>query len=445
MVESLLEIAQQAVEIATKAGATSCDAVVIQSTDMSAGIRHGAPETIERAESRGVGLRVFVGQSTAMLSTSDLSRQAMEKMAATAIAIAKAAPADPYAGLADASQLAKKLPVIETADPFEPSMEQLQQLGRECETAGLEVRGITNSEGADAGYSRQRVALVTSHGFSHSYVSTQSFISCSLIAGENDAMERDYDYITKTFYGDLPSAAFIGQEAARRTLGRLNPRKINSQQAAIFFEPRVAKSLLSAFAGAISGTAIARGTSFLKADMGKKVFAAGIQVIDDPLLPRGLGSHPFDAEGIAASKTEFVTDGVLNSWMLDCRSARQLGMQTTGHAIRGLSSAPHPASTNLYIAAGKQTPDELMRSVKSGFLVTETIGHGTNLITGDFSVGASGYWVENGELAFPVSEVTIAGNLRDMYASFIAANDLVLRTSTNTPTLMVPQMTIAGE
>lgn len=445
MNDSLLEIAQHAVELAAKAGASSADAVVIQSTDMNAGIRHGAPETIERAESRGVGLRVFIGQASAMLSSSDISREAMQKLAETAVAIAKAAPADPYAGLADASQLAKTLPHIETADPFEPSMEQLQQLARDCEQGGLDVAGISNSEGGDAGYSRQRVALVTSHGFAHAYESTQSAISCSLIAGEDDEMERDYDYITKTFFSDLPAAATIGQEAARRTLGRMKPRKINSQQAAIFFEPRVAKSLLSAFAGAISGTSITRGTSFLKGDLGKKIFADGITVIDDPLLPRGLGSHPFDAEGIAAHKTEFVTHGVLNSWMLDCRSARQLKLQTTGHAIRGLSSAPHPASTNLYIAAGTSSPKELLGSVKSGFMVTETIGHGTNLITGDYSVGATGFWVENGEIAYPVSEVTIAGNLRDMYANLIAANDLVFRTSTNTPTLMVPNMTIAGE
>lgn len=442
---SLLDIATQAVALAAKAGATSADAVVIQSTDMNAGIRHGAPETIERAESRGVGLRVFVGQSSAMLSSSDISTEAMASLAETAVAIAKVAPADPFAGLADASQLAKTLPALETADPFEPSMDQLQQLARECEQAGLDVAGIENSEGADAGYSRQRVALVTSHGFAHSYESTQSAISCSLIAGEDEAMERDYDYITKTFFSDLPAASSVGQEAARRTLGRLAPRKISSQQATIFFEPRVAKSLLGAFAGAINGNAITRGTSFLKNDLGKKIFADGITVIDDPLLPRGLGSHPFDAEGIAAKKTEFVTKGVLNSWMLDCRSARQLGLTTTGHAIRGLSSAPHPASTNLYIAAGNVTPKELLASVKHGLMVTETIGHGTNLITGDYSVGATGFWIENGEIAYPVSEVTIAGNLRDMYAHLIAANDLVFRTGTNTPTLMVPQMTIAGE
>lgn len=445
MSAALLDMAQHAVELATKAGATSADAVVLESTELATGIRHGAPETIERAESRGVGLRVFIGQSTAILSSSDTSRAALQRLAEHAVAIAKVAPADPYAGLADASQLATTIPALDMADAYEPSMEELQALARECEEAGQSVSGITNSEGADAGFTRQRVALVTSHGFAQSYESTQSAISIALIAGEDDEMERDYDYASKAFFSDLPSAASIGIKAAERTLARMNPRKVTSQQAAIFFEPREAKSLLSAFAGAISGTTVARGTSFLKSEMGNQIFADGITVIDDPLIPRGSGSHPFDAEGIAARKTEFVTHGVLNSWMLDCRSARQLGLQTTGHALRGLSSAPQPASTNLYIAPGKETPEALMKAIGTGFYVTETIGHGTNLITGDYSVGATGFWIENGEIAYPVSEVTIAGNLREMYATLVAANDLVFRSSTNTPTLLVPRMTIAGE
>ncbi len=445
MSQELLDTAQHAVELAIKAGATSADAVVLQSTEMSTGIRHGSPETIERAESRGVGLRVFIGQSTSILSSSDISRDALQKLAEHAIAIAKAAPPDPYAGLADVSQLATSIASLDMSDPYEPSMEQLQQLARDCEAAGKDVAGITNSEGADAGFTRQSIALVTSHGFAQGYESTQSAISCALIAGEDDEMERDYDYAAKAFFSDLPTPESIGIATAKRTLARLNPRKVNSQQAAIFFEPREAKALLSAFAGAISGTTVARGTSFLKNDMGKKIFADGITVIDDPLIPRGNGSHPFDAEGIQAKKTEFVTNGVLNSWMLDCRSARQLGLQTTGHAIRGLSSAPHPASTNLYIAPGKESPEALMKAIGTGFYITETIGHGTNLITGDYSVGATGFWIENGELAYAVSEVTIAGNLREMYATLVAANDLVFRSSTNTPTLLVPRMTIAGE
>ena len=445
MADALLTLAEQAVALATNAGASSADAIVLQSTDLTTGIRKGAPETIERAESRGLGLRVFCGQSSAMLSSSDLSANALQRLAENAVAIARAAPPDPYAGLADAALLANSLPAVDTADGFEPSMEQLQQLASDCEEAGRAIPGITNSEGADAGHSRQQVSLVTSHGFAHGYTSTQSALSCSLIAGQGDGMERDYDYRSTVFFRDLPAPESIGREAARRTLARLNPRKIASTQAAVLFEPRVAKQLLSAFAQAISGTAVARGTSFLKNDLGKKIFADAINIVDDPLLPRGLGSHPFDAEGIAAAKTEFVTGGVLNSWLLDCRSARQLGMQTTGHAVRGLSSPPHPASTNLYIAAGQQSSRALMASMGTGLLVTETIGHGTNLITGDYSVGAGGYWIEHGEPAYPVSEITIAGNLRDMYAMMVAADDLEFRGSTNTPSLLVPRMTIAGE
>lgn len=444
MAEDVLDYAAQAVSLAQQAGATSADAIVISSVDLNAGIRHGQPETIERAESRGLGLRVFVDQRFATLSTSDLSAESMQRIAEAAVAIARTATPDPFAGLATASQLAEVIPRLESADPFEPDMEMLQRLARDCEAAGREVAGITNSEGADAAYGRQEVALVTSHGFAHRYTSTHAMISCSLIAGKGETMERDYDYITKTFFSDLPAPETIGQQAAERTLARLNPRKIGSQQAPVFFDPRVSKSLLGALAGAISGSAITRGTSFLKNDLGKPIFADGITITDDPLLPRGLGSHPFDAEGIAAQKRHFVENGVLQSWVLDCRNARQLGMETTGHAQRGLASAPHPATTNFFMQPGSLTPQQLLASVPHGLYVTETIGHGTNLITGDYSVGASGFWVENGQMAYPVSEITIAGNLRDMFAQLVPANDLNFRYSTNAPTLLVPALTIAG-
>jgi PmbA protein len=444
MADALIDLAAQAVALAQKAGATSADAIVMDSTDMNAGIRSGQPETIERAESRGVGLRVFVGQSSATLSSSDTSAEALQKLADTAVAIARVAPSDPYAGLADAALLAKEIPTVECAEDYEPTMAQLQTLARTCEEAGRAVAGITNSEGADASFGRQRVALVTSHGFAHSYHSTHHSLSCSLIAGTGDDMERDYDYITKTFHTDLPAPESIGAEAARRTLARMNPRKLSSMQLPIFFDPRCGKQLLSAFSGAISGNAIARGTSFLKGDLHKQIFSDAITIIDDPLLPRGLASHPFDAEGLAARKTTFVQNGVLQSWLLDSRSARQLNMQPTGHALRGLSSAPYPSATNISIAAGNQSRAALLASVKNGLYVTETIGHGTNLITGDYSVGASGFWVENGELTYPVSEVTIAGNLRDIYASLIVADDLEFRFGTNVPTVLVPTMTLAG-
>ena len=440
----VLDLGAQALERAKACGAESADVLVIAASDLTAGVRQGIPETIERAESTGIGLRVFIGQSFATLSTSDMRADAIARLAEQATAIARAASPDPHAGLADASQLATHIANIDGEDPFEPSMEMLQRLARDCEEAGRSVAGITNSEGADASVGQQRVALLTSHGFAQSYGSTHAMLSCSLIAGTGEHMERDYDYRTTVYFSDLPSAEHIGSEAARRTLARLNPRKISSQSLPVFFEPRAGRQLLSAFAGAISGSAITRGTSFLKQDLGNQIFADSIRIVDDPLLPRGLGSHPFDAEGIAAQQRSIVEAGVLQSWLLDCRSARQLGMQTTGHALRGLASAPYPAATNFYIEAGTHTPQDLFASVPCGLLITETIGHGANLITGDYSVGANGFWVEGGQVQYPVSEITIAGNLREMYGSMVAANDLEFRSATNVPTLMVPRMTVAG-
>jgi PmbA protein len=441
---ALIDACQQAIALAKKHGATSADAIVIDSTDLSCGIRNGAPETIERAESCGIGLRAFIGQSSAVLSSSDMGAESLARTAENVVAMAKIAPPDPYAGLADPALLAKSIPAMELADPHEPSMKDLQGMARACEEAGRSVNGITNSEGGETGYSRYTIALVTSHGFAQHYEATHYSVACSLIAGEGERMQRDYDYTTSVFLADMQRPETIGRNAAKRTLDRLNPRKIPSQQAAIFFEPRVGKSLLGAFGRAISGSAVARKTSFLKDSMGMQIFHSGIEVIDDPLLPRGLGSSPFDAEGIAAKKQQLIQNGVLQQWLLDVRSANQLGLTTTGHASRGLSDASHPASTNLYIAPSKQTPDELFASVPNGLLVTETIGSGTNLITGDYSVGASGFWMENGKPMFPVSEITIAGNLKDMFASMRVGNDLEFRYSTNVPTIMIPQMTIAG-
>lgn len=440
----LLDYAARAVDLARRAGATSSDALAIDSADMNASIRHGVPETIERAESRGIGLRVFVGQSSANLSTSELSDAALTELAEKAVAIARVAPADPFAGLADASLLATDTPDLDLADSSEPSMEALQQRARETETIGRDAAGITNSEGADAGFGRTRVALATSTGFTGSYRLTRHSLSVSLIAGTGERMQRDYDYTVTTHASDLASPEAVGREAARRTLERLDPRKVDSQQAPVFFEPRVARSLLSAFAGAISGASVARGTSFLKDALGSPVFAEGITITDDPLRPRGLASHGWDAEGVAARPRALVDRGVLTTWLLDCRSARQLGLATTGHASRGLSGPPHPASTNLYIEPGAATPQQLLQQFGSGLYVTETIGHGTNLLTGDFSVGASGFWIEGGARAYPVSEVTIAGNLRDMFRTLVAANDLQFIYATNAPTLVVPSMTIAG-
>lgn len=443
MEKQLLNYAESAIAVAKKAGADAADAIAVTHADLSASVRNGKPEGIEQAESSGVGLRVFVGHSSATLSTSDLSPAALSSLAERAVAIARVAPADPFAALADSALLAKHFQTLESDDTM-PDMTQLQTLARAAEEAGRSVAGITNSEGSDASAGMSQVALVTSHGFSGGYRNSRYSISTSLIAGEGEHMQRDYDYASVTHASDLPSAESIGKHAAERTLARMHPRKIASQTATVYFEPRVGRSLLAAFAGAISGTAITRGTSFLKDALGKPVFANTLRVTDDPLRPRGLASRPFDLEGVTVHPRDFIADGVLTSWVLDTRSANQLGLQTTGHAYRSLASAPSPSTTNFYMHAGDKTPEALMRELGDGFYVTETIGHGTNLITGDYSLGASGFWIENGARAYPVSEVTIAGNLHDIFASLIPANDLEFRYATNTPTLAVPRMTIAG-
>ncbi|OYW13793.1 MAG: modulator protein [Rhodospirillales bacterium 12-54-5] len=440
----LMTLAEQALAYAKAAGATAADVMVVRSVQANAGIRNGTPETIERAESRGLGLRVFVGESSASISTSELKPTSLRDVAEKAVAIAKVAPADPFASLADASLLARQFVDLDLADAVEPTMADLQKTARAIENAGRTAPGITNSEGADAGYSSSHVTLATSHGFSGSYAVTHHSISVSLIAGAGDKMERDYDYATTTHLVDLPSLESIGEAAAKRTLARLNPRKIPSQTAPVFFEPRAGRQLLGALAGAISGAAIARGTSFLKSDLGAAIFSDAITIIDDPLRKRGLGSHPFDAEGVAVSARNIIDAGTLTSWLLDTRSAKQLGLTSTGHASRGLGGAPHPSTSNFYMKPGTKTPQQLFSELGSGLLVTDTIGHGANLITGDYSIGASGFWVEKGVVQYPVSEITIAGNLRAMFKTLIAANDLSFRYATNVPTIAIPAMTIAG-
>ncbi len=441
---TLIRRAGETVALARKAGADAADALALASADISTSIRHGKPESIEQAESSAIGLRVFVGESSATLSTSEFSTDALATLAKNAVAIARVAPADPFAKLAEASLISHDFKPLEAADLTMPDISELQAHARRAEEAGLAVKGITNSQGGDASASTHHLALVTSHGFSGAYNTSRYAISAAFIAGDGEAMQRDYDYAMTTHYSDLASPEAIGAAAAERTITRLNPRKLPSQQATIYFEPRVGRQFLSAFASAISGSSITRGTSFLKDALNTRIFAKNIRITDDPLLRRGLASRAFDAEGIAGKAMDFVDHGALTSWILDTRSANQLGMKTTGHASRGLASAPHPSASNLYLHNGSHSPAVLFKELGDGFYVTETIGHGTNLITGDFSVGASGFWLEGGERAYPVSEVTIAGNLRDIFASLIPANDLTFKYGTNVPTLAVPRMTIAG-
>ncbi len=429
-------------------GADQGDAVMFESTDVTISRRLRKPEALERSESSALGLRVFTGKKQAIVSSTDLNWEALKELAERAVAMARSSTEDPDACLAPEERLAREIPDLDLYDKNEPTEAWLMQQAEEAEDAALATKGITNSEGADANYSAYSITLTTApaegEGFTGGYRSSSYSFSVSVLAGEGTQMERDYDYAHTRHRADLPGAASIGKHAAERALRRLHPRKVATCQAPIIFDPRVSKGLVGYFASAISGSSIARGTSFLKDSMGKAVFAANVSIIDNPHRIRGLGSKPFDGEGVRNERKALIEKGVLQSWLLDMRSANKLGLATTGHAARGTSSPPSPSSTNLYMEAGQCSPQELMGDIQSGFYVTEVFGMGVSLITGDYSQGASGFWIENGELAYPVSEVTIAGNLGEMFARAIPANDLSFRYSTNCPTLRVDGMTVAG-
>ncbi len=439
-----IDLVTDLLQKARAAGADAADALFAEGIALAHAQRLGKIDKLERSEGQDLGLRVFVGQRQAIVSTTDLSADSLNQLVDRAVAMARAVPADEFVGIADPDQLATTFPDLDLVADDEPATEVLIARARDAEEAALAVEGITNSEGAEAGWSRSTVTLAASNGFTGGYAVSRHSVSVVPLAGEGTAMERDYDYDTAVYAEDLMDPAEIGRRAAARTLARLNARKVATARVPVVFDKRVAGSLIGHLAGAVNGAAVARGTSFLKDKMGEPVFTAGLSIIDDPHRKRGLASKPFDGEGIANRKREIVADGRLMTWFLDLRSARQLGLETTGHASRGTSSPPSPSSTNLYLPAGTTTPEELMQAVGTGFLVRELIGFGVNLITGDYSRGASGHWIENGVPAYPVSEVTIAGNLADMFMQISPADDLEFRGATNAPTLRVDGMTVAG-
>jgi len=412
---------------------------------MSVSYRLGKLEDVERSESQDLGLRVFIGKHQAAVASTDLSPRALDALAERAVAMAKTTPEDKYCGLAPRELLAKSWPELDLSDGQEPSSTQLVDFAQACEAAALAVPGITNSEGANAGWGKGAVALVTSEGFAGAYASTSTSISTSVIAGEGTHMERDYDFTSAHYLSDLDDPVAVGKNAASRTLRRLNPRKVKSQAVPVVFDPQVANGLVGHLAGAISGPSIARGTSFLKDKMGQQIFARGIKIVDDPHMKRGMRSKPFDGEGVVNRVWNLVEDGVLKTWLLDSASARQLGLTTTGHAARGTGGPPSPSVTNLYLAPGSQTPEELLSGIGEGFYVTELIGMGVNGITGDYSRGASGFWIENGKRTYPVSEVTIAGHLFDIFRSLTPANDLEFKYGINAPTVRLEGLTVAGQ
>lgn len=439
-----LQMLDDTIRAAKAAGADAADALFVENVSASVSYRLGKLEDVERAESHDLGLRVFVGQRIAFVSSTDFSRDSLAQLPGRAVAMARLAPEDKYAGLAPRERLAKTFPALDIEDANEPPAETLVEWARAAEGAAMAVPGVTNSEGGGASFSRTGVALATSEGFFGRYAGTSSGIGVAVLAGEGTGMERDYDHAATRHASDLDKPEAIGRSAGERTVKRLNPRKVKSQSVPIVYDPRVSSGLVGHLAGAISGGSIARGVSFLKDMMGKAVFAPTINIIDDPHRVRGLRSKPFDGEGVANRRWSLIEDGVLKTWILDCASARQLGLETTGHAARGTGGPPAPSVTNLYMAAGTLSPKALIADIKQGLYITEVIGMGVNGVTGDYSRGAAGFWIENGEIAYPVAEITVAGNLKDMFAHLTAADDLEFKHGTNAPTVRIEGMTVAG-
>ena len=429
---------------ARRLGADAADAVLVSGRSLEAGCRLGEPEELVRAESRSLGLRVFVGERQAIVSTTDLAESALGQLAERAIAMARSVPEDPYTGLADPALLARDWPSLDLADEGEPDAEGLMARALEAEDAARAVAGVTNSEGAGAGWGRREATLATSGGFAGGYATSSYSVSAAALAGEGTAMERDYEWSSAVHEADLDEPAAVGRRAGERAVRRLGARKARSGQVPVVYDPRIAGGLLSHLAGAISGPAIARGTSFLKDALETGLFAPGTTVIDDPHRARGLRSRPFDGEGVAMARRPVVADGVLQTWLLDSRSARQLGLVSTGHAVRGTSAPPMPAASNLWLEPGPESVDALIGGVESGLYVTELIGMGVNLVTGDYSRGAAGFWIEQGEIAYPVSEVTVAGSLKDMFRHLTPASDLVFRYGIDSPTVRIDGLTVAG-
>ena len=438
-----LALLSDLIAAARAAGADAADAVLVAGTSVSVACRLGRTEQVERAEGRDLGLRVFLGQRAAMVSATSVDPAGFAALAARAVAMARVVPEDPFAGLAETA--APPEPVaLDLDDPAEPEVAALTARALAAEAAALAVPGVTNSEGAEAGFGRTESFLVTSAGFAGRAVRTGHSVSAAVLAGAGTAMQRDYDHHGTVWLEDLDPPEAIGRSAGERAVARLNPTRPKTAAVPVVYAPRVAGSLLGHLAGAINGASVARGTSFLKDRMGERLFAPGVRILDDPRRVRGLRSRGFDGEGTPTAARALVEDGVLTSWLLDGRSARQLGLRSTGHAARGTGGPSGPAASNLYLAAGAVSPAALMADIGFGLYVTELIGMGVNPITGDYSRGAAGFLIRDGKLAEPVAEITIAGNLPAMFAALRAADDLVFRRGTDAPTVRVEAMTMAG-
>jgi len=434
------------VDLARRAGADAADTVYIADGSESVQVRLGKLEDVERSESEHIGLRVFVGRRSATIGSSDLGDAALTELAARALDMARAAPEDPYAGLAPEELLLKgALPELDIAEGAEPSPQALRAMAEAAEDAARAVAGVTNSEGAGASAGEALVALATSHGFAGAYRGTSRSISASVIAGEGADMQRDYAWRSTRHGEDLPGPEEIGRQAGERAVARLNPARLPSGPMPVVFDPRVGGSLIGHLVGAMTGSAIARRASFLLGRLEEELFDPALVIADDPHRPRGLRSKPFDGEGLPTAPRNLVEGGRLTGWLMEAASARQLGLLPTGHASRGVSGAPGASASNLHVAASSVSVKELIADIKDGVYVTELIGHGVNGVTGDYSRGASGRRIINGELAGPVAEFTVAGNLIPMLRALTPADDLEWHRPINVPTLRVDGMVVAGD
>lgn len=444
-----LDLAQRAVDLALKAGAAKADAVVLESSDTSTSLRLGKLESVERSESKDIGIRVFLdskeGYKTAIISTNDLLDKNIKKTVDSAIGIAELAPADDSIGIANKSDLCKNFQDLELyQNNHNTKVEELNDWAKEAEDAALSVEGVTNSEGAQASFGESEFAFVTSNGFAHQYKTSGFSISASVIAGNGADMETDYDYSYVRNKSDLAIPKEVGKSAGTLAVSKLNPRKIRTQKLPVIYDTKISKSLLANLASSINAQAIVKESSFLTNYLNEQIFPKNINIIDNPLIKRGLSSQPFDAEGLEGKEMYLVENGILKNWILDLMTAKKLGLKSNARASRGIGSHTHPSSTNVYMGNGDKSFDELLSEISEGLYLTDLFGMGINTVNGNYSQGASGFWIKNGEIQYPVNEITVAGNLLDMFKNLEAADDLEMRYSKNAPTIRIESMMVAG-
>ncbi|MBH71769.1 MAG: Metalloprotease PmbA [Alphaproteobacteria bacterium MarineAlpha6_Bin6] len=438
------EKADYLIKKSKKAGAEDVDVVYVENTNIDVGCRLKKIEKLERSESNDLGLRFIKNKKQVIVSSNDLSNKSLEELVYKASNMVKAVPKDPYCSIAEKKDLIKKIPNLNILENKEPSINSLKNKVIEAEKAGLNVNGVTNSEGSEIGWNKSKIHLFNSNGLNVNYQSSNYSIYVVLIAGKGTSMEREYEFASSVSEKDLIKPSIVGKKAGEKAVKRLKPRKIKTSKIPVIFSPRVANSFLRYLSSSINGNSIARGTSFLKKKLNKKIFSENINIVDNPLKKGGLQSKPFDGEGLETKKTEIVKNGELKTWILDLSTAKQLKLKSTGHASRGISSPPSPNPTNLYFEPGNISKKNLIGNIKKGIYLTELMGSSVNLINGDYSRGGSGFWIDKGEITYPINEITIADNLNEMFKRIILADDLEFKQGLNSPTMLIENMTVAG-